>query len=76
MEVEDSKNDLEVGLDKDFLSFEPLSKRCKSLFSIPLSMTDWGLPQPCNNGQKIIQICVFMKVTPFLTFINHWFSSV
>ena len=73
MEVEDSKNDLEVGLDKDFLSFKPLSKRCRSLFSIPLSINDWGLPKPCNTGGKIIYIFIFMKVTPFLTFINHWF---
>ena len=50
MEVEDSKNDLEVGLDKDFLSFEPLSKWCKSLLVSHCPLM--GLPQPCNNGQK------------------------
>ena len=52
MEVEDSKNDLEVGLDKDFLSFEPLSKWCKSLLASHCPLMIGACPNPAITGKK------------------------
>ena len=62
MEVEDSKNDLEVGLDNDFLIFKPFIEVVQIFIDIPLSIAAWGLPKPCNGGK----INRHLKETRFL----------